>query len=252
MPDQMFDGKTALVTGASRGIGKACALLLARAGAKVAVNYHQNKTAADETVNAIQAMGAEAAAIQADIACPEGVESLVRTTTETLGPVDLLVNNAGIFDRVGHEQTDWELWRKTMAVNLDSAFLVTWAVKQGMIDRKYGRIVNISSIAGVRPRPMAIAYAASKAGMIGFARSLAQALAPHNIRVNSVAPGLIETEILDGVAQDDLQALIDATPIPRIGRVDEIAELVFFLLSEKSSFITGQTIVASGGRVTLP
>ncbi|MEE2685574.1 MAG: SDR family NAD(P)-dependent oxidoreductase [Planctomycetota bacterium] len=252
MPDQTFDGKTALVTGASRGIGKACALLLARAGAKVAVNYHQNKTAADETVNAIQAMGAEAAAIQADIACPEGVEALVRTTTETLGPVDLLVNNAGIFDRVGHEQTDWELWRKTMAVNLDSAFLVTWAVKQGMIDRKYGRIVNISSIAGVRPRPMAIAYAASKAGMIGFARSLAQALAPHNIRVNSVAPGLIETEILDGVAQDDLQALIDATPIPRIGRVDEIAELVFFLLSEKSSFITGQTIVASGGRVTLP
>lgn len=252
MPDQTFDGKTALVTGASRGIGKACALLLARAGAKVAVNYHQNKTAADETVSAIQAMGAEAAAIQADIACPEGVEALVRTTTETLGPVDLLVNNAGIFDRVGHEQTDWELWRKTMAVNLDSAFLVTWAVKQGMIDRKYGRIVNISSIAGVRPRPMAIAYAASKAGMIGFARSLAQALAPHNIRVNSVAPGLIETEILDGVAQDDLQALIDATPIPRIGRVDEIAELVFFLLSEKSSFITGQTIVASGGRVTLP
>ena len=252
MPDQTFDGKTALVTGASRGIGKACALLLARAGAKVAVNYHQNKMAADETVSAIQAMGAEAAAIQADIACPEGVEALVRTTTETLGPVDLLVNNAGIFDRVGHEQTDWELWRKTMAVNLDSAFLVTWAVKQGMIDRKYGRIVNISSIAGVRPRPMAIAYAASKAGMIGFARSLAQALAPHNIRVNSVAPGLIETEILDGVAQDDLQALIDATPIPRIGRVDEIAELVFFLLSEKSSFITGQTIVASGGRVTLP
>ncbi len=252
MPDQTYDGKTALVTGASRGIGKACALLLTRAGAKVAVNYHQNKMAADETVSAIQAMGAEAAAIQADIACPEGVEALVRTTTETLGPVDLLVNNAGIFDRVGHEQTDWELWRKTMAVNLDSAFLVTWAVKQGMIDRKYGRIVNISSIAGVRPRPMAIAYAASKAGMIGFARSLAQALAPHNIRVNSVAPGLIETEILDGVAQDDLQALIDATPIPRIGRVDEIAELVFFLLSEKSSFITGQTIVASGGRVTLP
>lgn len=252
MADQTFDGKTALVTGASRGIGKACALLLAQAGAKVAVNYHQNEAAADETVDAIQAMGGEATAIQADISCPEGVEVLVSTTTEKLGPVDLLVNNAGIFDRVSHEQTDWELWRKTMAINLDSAFLVTWAVKQDMIDRQYGRIVNISSIAGVRPRPMSIAYAASKAGMIGFARSLAQALAPHNIRVNSVAPGLIHTEILDGVAQEDLQALIDATPIPRIGRVDEIAELVFFLLSDKSSFITGQTIVASGGRVTLP
>jgi 3-oxoacyl-[acyl-carrier protein] reductase len=252
MTDSTLQGKTALVTGASRGIGKACALLLARAGANVAVNYLQNEAAADETVNAVQAMGVEATAIQADISCPEGVEALVSTTTENLGPVDLLVNNAGIFNRVSHEETDWKLWRKTMAINLDSAFLVTWAVKQSMIDRQYGRIVNISSIAGVRPRPMSIAYAASKAGMIGFARSLAQALAPHNIRVNTVAPGLIDTDILDDVDQQDLQALIDATPIPRIGSVDEIAELVLFLLSDRSSFITGQTIVASGGRVTLP
>ena len=139
-----------------------------------------------------------------------------------------------------------------MASNLDSAFLVTWGVKESMIQREYGRIVNISSIAGVRPRPMSIAYAASKAGMIGFARSLAQALAPHNIRVNTVAPGLIATDILDGVAQQDLQDLIDATPIPRIGKAEEIAELVLFLLSDRSSFMTGQTLVASGGRVTLP
>jgi 3-oxoacyl-[acyl-carrier protein] reductase len=252
MSDHMFQGKTALVTGASRGIGKACALLLAQAGARVAVNYRQNEAAAQETVDAIEALGVEATAVQADISCPEDVEALVRATTERLGPVDLLVNNAGIFDRVSHEETDWELWRKTMATNLDSAFLVTWAVKQSMIDRQYGRIVNISSIAGVRPRPMSIAYAASKAGLIGFARSLAQALAPHNIRVNSVAPGLIDTDILNDVAQQDLQDLIDATPIRRIGSVDDIAELVFFLLSDKSSFITGQTIVASGGRVTLP
>ena len=252
MSDHIFQGKTALVTGASRGIGKACALLLAQAGAKVAVNYRQNEAAAQETVAAIEALGVEATAVQADISCPEDVEALVRATTERLGPVDLLVNNAGIFDRVSHEETDWELWRKTMATNLDSAFLVTWAVKQSMIDRQYGRIVNISSIAGVRPRPMSIAYAASKAGLIGFARSLAQALAPHNIRVNSVAPGLIDTDILNDVAQQDLQDLIDATPIPRIGSVDDIAELVLFLLSDKSSFITGQTIVASGGRVTLP
>ena len=139
-----------------------------------------------------------------------------------------------------------------MASNLDSAFLVTWGVKESMIQREYGRIVNISSIAGVRPRPMAIAYAASKAGMIGFARSLAQALGPHNIRVNTVAPGLIATDILDGVAQQDLQDLIDATPIPRIGKAEEITELVLILLSDRSSFMTGQTLVASGGRVTLP
>ncbi|MFP6649917.1 MAG: 3-oxoacyl-ACP reductase family protein [Pirellulaceae bacterium] len=252
MSDQIFQGKTALVTGASRGIGKACALLLAQAGADVAVNYRQNETAAAETVGEIQAMGVKSLAIQADVSLPEGAENLVRCTVEQLGPVDLLVNNAGIFDRISHEETDWAQWRQTMASNLDSAFLVTWAVKESMIQREYGRIVNISSIAGVRPRPMSIAYAASKAGMIGFARSLAQALAPHNIRVNTVAPGLIATDILNDVDQQDLQDLIDATPIPRIGKAEEIAELVFFLMSERSSFITGQTIVASGGRVTLP
>jgi 3-oxoacyl-[acyl-carrier protein] reductase len=252
MSDQIFHGKTALVTGASRGIGKACALLLAQAGADVAVNYRQSEAAAAETVAEIQALGVRSVSIQADVSSPEGAGELVQSTVEQLGPVDLLVNNAGIFDRISHEETDWEQWRRTMANNLDSAFLVTWAVKESMIQREYGRIVNISSIAGVRPRPMSIAYAASKAGMIGFARSLAQAIAPHNIRVNTVAPGLIATDILNDVDQQDLQDLIDATPIPRIGKAEEIAELVFFLMSEKSSFITGQTIVASGGRVTLP
>ncbi|MEE2990295.1 MAG: 3-oxoacyl-ACP reductase family protein [Planctomycetota bacterium] len=252
MSDQIFQGKTALVTGASRGIGKACALLLAQAGADVAVNYRQSEAAAAETVAEIQALGVRSVSIQADVSSPEGAGDLVQSTVEQLGPVDLLVNNAGIFDRISHEETDWAQWRQTMASNLDSAFLVTWGVKESMIQREYGRIVNISSIAGVRPRPMSIAYAASKAGMIGFARSLAQALAPHNIRVNTVAPGLIATDILDGVAQQDLQDLIDATPIPRIGKAEEIAELVFFLLSDRSSFMTGQTLVASGGRVTLP
>ena len=252
MDDQPFREKTALVTGAARGIGKACAVMMGQAGANVVVNYRTSEAAAMQTVEEIESLGVKAVAIQADVSTPEGVDKLVSTILEQLGPVDLLVNNAGTFDRVGHDQTDWKLWRQTMANNLDSAFLVTWAVKESMIERQYGRIVNISSIAGVRPRPMSIAYAASKAGMIGFARSLAQALAPHNIRVNTVAPGLIDTEILNHVDQQDLQDLIDATPIRRIGTVDDIAELVMFLLSDKSSFMTGQTIVASGGRVTLP
>jgi 3-oxoacyl-[acyl-carrier protein] reductase len=252
MDDQPFREKTALVTGAARGIGKACAVMMGQAGANVVVNYRTSEAAAMQTVEEIESLGVKAVAIQADVSTPEGVDKLVSAILEQLGPVDLLVNNAGTFDRVGHDQTDWKLWRQTMANNLDSAFLVTWAVKESMIERQYGRIVNISSIAGVRPRPMSIAYAASKAGMIGFARSLAQALAPHNIRVNTVAPGLIDTEILDHVDQQDLQDLIDATPIRRIGTVDDIAELVMFLLSDKSSFMTGQTIVASGGRVTLP
>jgi NAD(P)-dependent dehydrogenase (short-subunit alcohol dehydrogenase family) len=129
---------------------------------------------------------------------------------------------------------------------------VTWAVKDSMIARRYGRIVNVSSISALEPRPMSIAYAASKAGMTGLTKSTAAALAAHDIRVNAVAPGLIETEIIDGVDMATLERLIDATPIKRIGTPEEIAAMVFFLLSDESSFTTGQTIVASGGRVMRP
>ena len=169
-----------------------------------------------------------------------------------LGPIDLLVNNAGIFHFVSHEETTPEIWQRTMDVNLTSSYNVTWAVKQSMIERGFGRIVNVSSIAGLRPRPMSIAYAVSKAGMISLTKGLAEALAAHNIRVNAVAPGLIDTEIITSVEQSRLDEIITATPITRLGTPTEIAEVVCFLLSEQSSFMTGQTLVASGGRVTLP
>ena len=252
MTTSPLENMTALVTGGSRGIGKDISLRLAAEGAAVAVNYKSNAAAAEQTVSEIEQAGGRAIAAQADVSQPDEVERLVSSVSEQLGPIDILINNAGIFDRISHEETDWELWRRTISINLDSAFLATWAVKESMIERKFGRIVNISSIAGLRPRGMAIAYAASKHGMIGFSRSVAEALAPHNIRVNAVAPGLIDTEILDHVDDADLQALVDATPIPRIGTVEDISRLVFFLVSDQSDFITGQTVVASGGRVTLP
>jgi 3-oxoacyl-[acyl-carrier protein] reductase len=164
----------------------------------------------------------------------------------------MLVNNAGIFEYVSHESTTLEQWKRTLDINLTGTYLVTWAVKEQMIARKFGRIVNVSSIAALRARPNAIAYAASKAGVVAFTKSAAEALIPYNIRVNAVAPGLIDTEILKDVDEQALARLIDQTPMKRIGTAEEIADVVHFLLSEAARFMTGQTVVASGGRVMLP
>jgi len=248
----IFTGKTALVTGGSRGIGRACCIRLARAGANVAINFFSNEQAAVETARLVKAAGGTALAVRGDVSVSDDVERMVADVTDRLGPVDLLVNNAGVFDYVPHTETTREIWKRTLDVNLTGAFLVTWAVKDGMVARGFGRIVNMSSISALDPRPMSIAYAASKAGLVGLTKSLAAALAPHGIRVNAVAPGLIETEILDGVEPATLQRLIDATPMKRIGTPEEIADLVFFLLSDESRFTTGQTIVSDGGRVMRP
>lgn len=247
-----FKTRTALVTGASRGIGRACAILLAQGGAKVAVNYRANKDAALQTLGAVEEAGSQGIIVQADVSQPADVERMVLEIERDLGPVELLVNNAGVFDYVSHEGTSLEIWHRAIDNNLTSAYLVTWAVKGGMIERGFGRIVNVSSISGLEAKPMCIAYAVSKAGMISLTKSLAVALAGSNIRVNAVAPGLIATEILDGVSQAQLDALIEATPLKRIGQVDDISEVVAFLLSERSKFMTGQTLVTSGGRVMLP
>jgi 3-oxoacyl-[acyl-carrier protein] reductase len=250
--ERIFAGKTALVTGGSRGIGRACCIRLAQAGARVAVNYSSNEAAANETARLVEHAGGVALAVQADVSSAGDVERMVAEITGKLGPVDLLVNNAGVFDYVPHTETTRAIWQRTLDVNLTGAFLVTWAVKDGMIERDYGRIVNITSISALDARPMSIAYSASKAGLVGLTKSLAAALAPHNIRVNAVAPGLIDTEILDGVEPAVLDRLIDATPMKRIGTPEEVAALIFFLLSDESGFTTGQTIVSDGGRVMRP
>jgi 3-oxoacyl-[acyl-carrier protein] reductase len=250
--DRIFANRTALVTGGSRGIGRACCLRLAAAGARVAINYRSDEQAAQETARLIAAANGESFVVKADVSDPDAVSRMVTDVTAALGPVDLLVNNAGVFDYVPHTETTLEIWRRTLDVNLTGTYLVTWAVKDGMVARRYGRIVNVSSISALQPRPMSIAYAASKAGVVGFTKCIASALAGDNIRVNAVAPGLIETEILEGVEQQALDKIIEATPMKRIGTPDEVAALVMFLLSDESSFTTGQTIVTSGGRVMLP
>jgi len=254
LPDlcQEFQGRVALVTGGSRGIGRACVERLAAGGANVAVNYRENDSAAEDTIAQVRESGGRAIAVKADVTDETQVGSMIDRIETELGPVDLLVNNAGIFPFVSHSATTLEIWNATLACNLTGVFLTTWAVKDGMIERGFGRIVNLASISALRARPQSIAYATTKAGVVGFTKSTAEALAPHNVRINAVAPGLIETDILDGIPQEKLDELVAATPLRRIGKPDDISEVVRFLLSEDSRFMTGQTIVASGGRVMLP
>jgi 3-oxoacyl-[acyl-carrier protein] reductase len=252
MSEADFENRTVLVTGGSRGIGRACCLRLAQAGARVAVNYHRQEADAVETVRLCEATGSKAIAVQGNVADEASVAAMVKRINSDLGPIDMLVNNAGIFEYVMHEDATLEHWRRTIDINLTGLFIVTWAVKPQMIERKFGRIVNMSSISGLRSRPYGIAYSASKAGVIGFTKSVSEALISHNIRMNAVAPGLIETEIIDDVDAPVLERIVNETPLKRIGQPDEIADVVHFLLSDASRFMVGQTLVACGGRVMLP
>lgn len=249
---QRFENRIALVTGGSRGIGRACCLRLAEEGARVAINYRQGKEDAEETLQQIRTVGGTGMLVQADVSSSEQVDKMVGEIEAEWGPVELLVNNSGIFSYEPHTELTEEAWRQMLEVNLTGTFLVTWRVREGMLQRKFGRIVNMSSLSGLMPRPMSIAYAVSKAGVVSFTQSTAVAWAGDNIRVNAIAPGLIDTEILSGVNQDDLDKIIQATPIPRMGKASEVASMVSFLLSEESSFTTGQTVVISGGRCMLP
>jgi 3-oxoacyl-[acyl-carrier protein] reductase len=245
--DQEFKGRTALVTGGSRGIGRAVCLALAREGADIALNFVSNANAAKQTQSEVEALGSRCTIHQADVADPAGVEAMV----ETIGPVDYLVTAAGIAHVGDHTEVDVDLWRRIMTVNVDGTFLPVMAVKDGMIERGFGRIVCIASIAGLAPRARMLPYSTSKAAVIAFARSCAQAFAP-DVRVNCLAPGLIETDMSAAMDEATRAAMREAAFLKRTGKAAEMAEAVLYLLSERSSFITGQTLVADGGRVTLP
>lgn len=248
MSDRIFSGKTALVTGGGRGIGRAICQMLAQEGARVAVNYQKRQSTALETVEMIRSSSERAIAVPGNVSQEEDVYQMIETVRRELGPVDLLVNNAGIAESKPHAALTYSRWKEMFAVNVDGPFLTTWAVKDDMIARKFGRIVNISSLAAVILKPDMIDYATTKAAVIAFTRHTAAALAPHNIRVNCVAPGLTNTDLAQAANPDVVQRLIESTPLGRMAEPSEIASTVRFLLSEESSFITGQTIVACGGR----
>ena len=244
-------GKTAHVTGGSRGIGRAVALKLARHGANVAINYFNRDEDALSAQRAVQQEGVQCILAKGDVSDPPTVSAIVTATREALGPIDLLVANAGISILENHQELSWETWKRTMAVNLDSVFLSIMAVKDEMLLRQYGRIVCVSSIAALRPRQRQIHYASSKGAIISMVRCCAEAFAPH-VRINCIAPGLIETEMGALLGPQALQVIIENTPLGRLGQPEEIANVAYFLLSDQSSFMTGQTIAVSGGRVMLP
>jgi 3-oxoacyl-[acyl-carrier protein] reductase len=247
-----FKHCVALVTGGSRGIGRATALQLAREGADVAISYRSRREPAEETVAAIQALGRSAICLPCDATQQDQVDHLVAQTRKQLGPIGLLAHCGAISNIATHDRLTFELWSEMIDANLHGAFRVVFAVKDEMIERRFGRIVLLSSVAALRPRANQIHYASAKAGVIALTRCCSDAFAPHNVRVNCVAPGLIDTEMAQVLSAEQISSIQQNTPLGRLGRPEEIAEMICFLLSERSSFTTGQTLVASGGRVTLP
>lgn len=247
-----FVGRVALVTGASRGIGRATALKLAADGADVAVHYRRSAEAAADVCQEVVELGRRALVTQCDVTERSAVAGLVETVTRELGPVDLLVNNVGEVDPVGFSDLSPEQWDRTIAVNLTSAFNMIWAVKDSMMSRAFGRIVNVSSIAAQAVRPNFLAYAAAKAGLNSLTKSCCQPLAQRNVRINGVAPGVIETDLIEGLPSGFVERLREETPLGRLGVPDEVASVISFLLSEEARYMTGTTVVVSGGRFLLP
>ena len=252
MSEQTFSGKNVLVTGGGRGIGRASALRLASEGANVAVNYVSRRDEAESAAAEIEAMGVKSAVLQGDVSVREEARRLTAETRAALGPIDMLVHSAGICVNEPVDEVTWEVWRRTFEVNVHGTFHMIYAVKDEMIERGFGRIVTLASIAGLRPRPLLAHYAASKAAVISMTQSLSAAWGQHNVRINCIAPGLIDTEMARDLPRESWEKCLAETPMGRVGEAEEIANLVRFLVSEESSFMTGQTLVASGGRVLLP
>jgi 3-oxoacyl-[acyl-carrier protein] reductase len=238
---ELLTGKVALVTGGGRGIGRAVSLALARAGCDVAVNYRERRDDAESAIREIQKLGRRAVAIQADVSRAADVAQLVTAAESQLGPIEILVNNAGKILIQPIDQMTEESWNDMISSNLTSCFLVTQAVLPGMRARRWGRIINMSSVAAQAGSIVGVHYAASKAGMIGLTRSYARVLAKEGITVNAITPALVATEMVisNPVAKPDM------LPVGRFGDVEEVADVALMLAG--NAYITGQTINVNGG-----
>jgi len=244
LPDRELEGRVALVTGGSRGIGAAVCAELARAGAEVVVNYTANAEAA-EGVRA--AIGEGAHAVRGDVSTMEGATGLVEQVESEVGPIAILVNNAGITRDNLIMKLAEEDWRSVIDTNLGGAFFTCRAVARPMLKRRAGAIVNMSSVVGVHGNAGQTNYAASKAGLIGLTKSLAKELGGRGIRVNAVAPGYISTELTDALPEPAREAILKSTPLGRLGTTDDVAGAVRFLVSDSAAFVTGHVLAVDGG-----
>lgn len=242
-----FTGKVALVTGGGRGIGKATALALARGGADVLVNYLENHKRADDVVDKIKAMGRKAVAVQANVGNQSEVTAMFQQLDQALGPIDILINNAGTGVPIPLEEIALDFWNNILKVDLTGAFLCAQAAAVRMIPRRYGRIVNISSIGGVQGIPIDPAYSAAKAGLLGFTKSIARGLGKHNITVNAVSPGPIDTELNRKLPEEMRQRVADSSALGHIGQPEDVADAILFFASDYSRHVTGQMILVDGG-----
>jgi 3-oxoacyl-[acyl-carrier protein] reductase len=244
-------GKCAVVTGGSRGIGRAICLRLAEQGADVAFSYRGNEAAASATAASIEGLGRRAVAFQGDVTDPLAAEGLVKTALEAFGKVDILVNNAGITRDDLIMRMDVEAWRSVLETNLFGAFYTTKAVTRPMLKARGGRIVNITSVSGQAGQTGQANYSAAKAGLIGLTKATARELASRGITANAVAPGFVLTELTQDLPDNLKQEITSRTPLGRFGTTEEIANAVAFLCSDEAAFITGQVLAVDGGLVMM-
>lgn len=243
----ILKGKVAIVTGATRGIGRAIALELAKEGADISFNYLKNTEQAKNLVKEINSLGRKAFAEQVDISDFAKVKDFVEKTKNTFGKLDILVNNAGIIIDKALMMMEEQDWRKVIDTDLNGAFNTTRACIVSFLKQKSGQIVNISSVSGIIGSSRQTNYSASKAGIIGFTKALAKEVAEYNIRVNAVAPGYIQTDMLNSLKEEQKENVKKFIPLGRFGKPEDIARVVLFLLSDASQYITGQVIAVDGG-----
>ncbi|MEK4020798.1 MULTISPECIES: 3-oxoacyl-[acyl-carrier-protein] reductase [Bacillus] len=245
----MLTNKTAVVTGASRGIGRSIAIDLAKKGANVVVNYSGNEAKANEVVDEIKALGQQAFAVKADVSNAEDVQALMKQAVDTFGSIDILVNNAGITkDNLLMRMKENE-WDDVININLKGVFNCTKAVTRQMMKQRSGRIINVASVVGVCGNPGQANYVAAKAGVIGLTKTTAKELASRHITVNAVAPGFISTDMTDKLDENVQTEMLKQIPLARFGAPEDISNVVVFLASEGAGYITGQTIQVDGGMV---